>query len=183
MKIMLNHYERENLSIPSVALKIAGINDESRLEGYIGGKALGVCKKKMTASELIMAIEFFKDLSSDFTVKLALACGQCDDCGYCACEDGSDTIPEECRQCKTPCHGAEIPACVLAEAGIDADAGLQFDARDGEVIIREIEQEWDDSECDNPDNIPAELLAVLTQSNICIQHLRDLLESGEVVYG
>lgn len=213
MTFTFNHYEKGNLSIPSAALKVAGLNGETKLEGHIGAGQFAVTKKQMTAKELIVAIEFFKDLATDLTVKLALACGECDDCGYCCGEefwDDENSCPDDCTHCKTPCHGVEIPTCLLEDAGIDPEVGLQFDTRDGEIVIREIEQAepapnfasnfFDNGELDAATQnlhiaemmtrfasggspVPAGLLEVLAQSDICLQSLRELLESGEVVYG
>lgn len=187
MTFTFNHYEKGNLSIPSAALKVAGLNGETKLEGHIGAGQFAVTKKQMTAKELIVAIEFFKDLATDLTVKLALACGECDDCGYCEGEDFFDDengCPDDCVNCKNPCHGVEIPTCLLEDAGIDPKVGLQFDTHDGEIIIREIDENWDGGgEYDITEDVPAGLLEVLAQSDICMQSMRELLESGEVVYG
>lgn len=179
MKITLNHYEKGNLSIPSAALKLAKLNGETAFEGHIGDSNLAVMKKQMSAKELVDGIRFYADLSADLTEQLALACGECDDCGYC-CEDDENGCPEDCRRCENPCNGVDIPACVLTEAGIGLDAALECDARDGEIIIRSVEHLWEE---DVLETVSQELLEQLSDADICLANLRELLESGEVVYG
>lgn len=184
MKTNIFAQMKKNLTIPATSVKIAGLDGED-LEAHLGDGAIVLLREEMDAEQLIEAIEFLKDLATDLTVALACACGQCEECGDCYACDDEDGCPDDCARCKTPCHGVEIPACLLKDAGIDPEVGLQLDTRDGEIIIREIDDEWsdDEDELDITDYVPEGLLTVLRGSDVCLTNLRDLLESGEIVYG
>lgn len=172
---------KKNLTIPAASVKIAGLDGQD-LEAHLGDGAIVLFREEMEAKELIDTIEFLKELSTELTVALACACGECDECGYCYGED-DDGCPDDCERCKTRCHGVEIPTCLLRDAGIDPAVGLQFDTRNGEIIIREIDDDWDEDELDITDYVPEGLLTVLRNSDVCLSSLREMLEDERIIYG
>lgn len=183
MKMKIFASMKGNLTIPNAAIRIAGINGED-LETHISDGVIVLFREEMDAKQLIAVSEFLKEMATDLSVHLAVACGQCDDCGYCYGDEDEDSCPESCANCKSPCHGVELPICMLEEAGINPEIGLQFDTRQGEIIIHEIDDSCGDAdEIDVTDYVPEGLLEVLRESDVCLNHLREMLESGEIIYG
>lgn len=169
--------------IPEATLELAHLAQEEKLDTYICNQAIALTKSRMTANELIQTITALKDISAELTEKLESACGSCDSCGYCFGDEESEA-GQECKNCATPCSGIEIPNCILEEAGISPDAELEIDTMDGEITIREstikAKNDYDDHSLKN---IPEELLLNLASKDICIPHMKELLESGEIIYG
>lgn len=197
---------KKNLTIPAASVKIAGLDGQD-LEAHLGDGAIVLFREEMEAKELIDTIEFLKDLSTDLTVALACACGQAepapmsrftfDETGSFqsatanfdfGTDYGANCVQlqagDDCTHCKTPCHGVEIPECMLRDACIDPEVGLQFDTRDGEIIIREIDDDWgDEDDFDITDYVPEGLLTVLRNSGVCLDELREMLEDERIIYG
>lgn len=169
------------LAVPAAALKLSGLGEEDRLRMETGSGGLFIAKEKLTAKEMVATVELLSTLASDYIVKLALACGFCNDCGFCEMEDEED-IPQECQNCvgwKNGCDsGITIPLCALQDAGIDPNAGVELCAGNGRIVVTAVRDE------DNPLNeLPDSLRGVLEASGVCMESLRDLLNSGGPIHG
>ncbi len=169
------------LAVPAAALKLSGLGEEDRLRVETGSGGLFIAKEKLTARETAAIVEFLSDLASDHIVKLALACGFCDDCGFCEMEDEED-IPQECQECggwENGCDsGVVIPLCALQDAGIAPNAGVELCAGNGCIVVTAVRNE------DDPLNeLPDSLRGVLEASGVCMESLRDLLNSGGPIHG
>jgi hypothetical protein len=70
----------------------------------------------------------------------------------------------------------EVPPCLLRQAGIPLDAGLDVEFDGGKVVITA-------AECkpDPLDTIPEVLMYTFSKSGYCLGNLRELLESGEII--
>lgn len=180
MKFTLYHDRgKKRLTVPAAALKLAGLEAEEKLCVHVEDGAAVLLRKEMTAGGMIAAIESLSRLASDYTVKLALACGTCDGCGGCA--EDEDGVPDECEECgswKDGCDsGVSIPACTLRDAGIDPEDAVEIYVKDGKVIVAAAEKEQDPL-----DAVPPVLLNTFALSGVCMESLRALLESGEIVH-
>jgi hypothetical protein len=73
----------------------------------------------------------------------------------------------------------EIPACLLARAGIGTDQAWKADAVDGEIVIRALpgsEAEAEDGITDSlPDDIPEMARLALAEAGVCLPRLREIL--------
>ena len=180
MRFTLYHdREKKTLAIPAAIVKLAGFDGGETLRLHVEDGAAVLLREEMTAAGMVAAIERLSRLASDYTVKLALACGACDGCGGCA--EDEDGIPKECEECgswKDGCDsGVNIPACTLRDAGIDPEDAVEIYVKDGKVIVAAAEKEQDPL-----DAVPPVLLNTFALSGVCMESLRDLLESGEVVH-
>lgn len=181
MKFELYHDKKKKaLTVPAAALKLSGLGEEEKLQVETENGGLFIAKEKMTAKEMATLAEFLSVLSLYYTVKLALACGICDDCGFCEMEDEED-IPQECQECgswKAGCDsGVVIPLCALQDAGIDPNAGVELCAEDGRIVVTAADED------DSLNELSDSLRSILTASGVCMESLRDLLTSGELIHG
>ncbi len=182
MKFELYHdKKKKTLSVPAAALKLSGLGEEEKLTVETGSGELFIAKERLTAKEMVAIVEFLSALASDYIVKLALSCGLCDDCGFCEMEDEED-IPQEYQECggwKAGCDsGVIIPLCALKDAGIDPDVGVELCAEDGRVVVTVAKDKNDPL-----NELPYSLRSILEVSGVCMESLRDLLTSGEIIYG
>ena len=95
------------LSIPSGVFKISGFEADEKAEIHALDSAVVILKKRMTATELIQAMDALHQLATELTVHLAMVCGTCDDC-----EDGC------------PFDGLFLVIRIGAELGSGRDARL-----------------------------------------------------------
>lgn len=197
MKKMKNYPE---IALPECVCELCGFTGEETLELHAAEDALVVLKDEMTALELVHAISALSEIASELTVALAKACGVCNNCGdqnpepcercdnseACAflngCKDGPPEWVANCSLCRDlldESQNIRIPDYVLEEAGIPKGAKLEAyaDEESGEITVTEAE-----NQCGITD-VPPGILAVLTQSGICLAELDELIMLEEIIYG
>ena len=170
------------IGLPADACERSGFTDKDTLELHAGQNALVFMKDKMTALEVANAIQSLSALAADLTVVLASACGLCDNCG----EGCADDCPAGCVSACSLCHDlldesqtVRIPGYLLEEAGIPADAKLEAytDEDSGEITVVEADIQQDITD------VPPGILAVLSQSGVCLAELDELIMLDSIIYG
>lgn len=163
-------FVRENgtagVTIPRAAMKLSHFDGAGKLELHALDSASVLLKEKMTAMELLNAVSSMDHLAGELLEALIEAC---DDC--VGCEDDCP-FSQENRDLRLPRHlldVAEIPEGAKLRAEPDPDSGRII------VSAREVEHSLDD--------VPEDLLEVLTECGVCLEALDWLLGSGEIVYG
>ena len=158
----------KGIQIPEAAVKLCGFESGNKMEFHAGENALVVLKGKMTAMELIQAIEQLEELTVDLTAHLVRTCGPCHNCmeGECTFRNWESTcvrIPEDLRE----------------EAGIPRDARLIGlpDEDSGCVIVSEADYDHDLSD------VPSGLRELLIGTNVCFGELDELITEEKTVYG
>ena len=103
MKSNQNNTKKSDFSmtIPSQLLEDAGIAGAKCAELHSLRHCVAVLQGKMTAREMLEAIEYLSKLAEFLTVQLAKACGICDGCR--ACSDA----PESEQAIKVPPEAAQ----------------------------------------------------------------------------
>ena len=165
MKSNQNNTKKSDFSmtIPSQLLEDAGIAEAKCAELHRLRHCVAVLQGKMTAQEMLEAIESLSKLTEFLTVELAKACGICDGCGACA--DDLDEI--------------KVPPELLDEAGISRDARLEayVDQDNGLILVGS-------ADCDHDlSDVPDDLLQVLVAAGVCVGRLEEHLAEDDIVYG
>lgn len=174
--------ERKAFMLPETALKLAGLNAEEKLNAHVAPGTVAILKENMNAREMAAAIGSLSALAVDMTVKLALACGDCEYCGLCGncglCGDRYSSCDDydDCEDCEEDCSGLEIPPCLLAQAGIGPYTGLDVEIDGDKVVVKAAKRKSDPL-----DSMPEILMYTFTKSGYCLSNLRLLLESGEII--
>jgi len=188
-----------DIMLPEAACELCGFTGEETLALHAAEDTLVILKEKMTAMELVHAIDALGEIASELTVVLAKACGFCDNCGdenpelceECAAKvsknpentgDGPVEWVKNCALCQDLLEASEdirLPEHLLEEAGIPMNAKLRAhaDENSGEITVIEAENEYDISD------VPPGLRTVLAMSGICLAELHELIEQEEIVYG
>lgn len=152
-----------SMTIPSQLLEDAGIAEAKCAELHSLRHCVAVLQGKMTAQEMLEAIESLSKLAEFLTVQLAKSCGVCDDCGACA-----DDLNE-----------IKVPPELLDEAGISHDARLEayVDQDNGLILVGS-------ADCDHDlSDVPDDLLQVLVAAGVCVGRLEEHLMEDDIVYG
>lgn len=154
------------LNIPTEALRLSGIPEEARVEIHALNGAVVVLKERMTAMELIRALDAIHQLEVDLTVHLSKVCGFCQKCeGGCPLDNEEDDI--------------HLPQDLRDEAGIPAGAKLSVSIDDEEhnVIIGVADYSHDLRD------VPDYMLEMLKEGGLCLLELEEHLVTGDTVYG
>ena len=165
MKSNQNNTKKSDFSmtIPSQLLEDAGIAEAKCAELHRLRHCVAVLQGKMTAQEMLEAIESISKLAEFLTVQLAKACGICDGCG---------DAPESEQEIK-------VPPELLDEAGISHDARLEayVDQDNGLILVGS-------ADCDHDlSDVPDDLLQVLVAAGVCVGRLEEHLTEDDIVYG
>lgn len=152
--------------IPSAALKICGLQGEKKLNIHAQEKSLVILPNRMTAMELLHAVEHLGQLEDELCEYLMKACGKCEECGEALCpfspEMDNFNVSPELRD------AAGIPEDTRLWACPDLDAKTIHIVEAPEVGLH---------------NIQSDLLAKLTEDGICLGELQTKLMDKVVVYG
>lgn len=155
------------LSIPSGVFKISGFEADEKAEIHALDSAVVILKKRMTATELIQAMDALHQLATELTVHLAMVCGTCDDCeDGCPFDDLEDGM-------------LELPDYLRREACIPAGAKLCAYADDEEQTVTIGVAEYDHDLRD----VPPYLLDMLAEAGICLGDLEEHLMTEKILYG
>lgn len=163
-------FSRENgttgVTIPKAALKLSRLEGAQKLELHALDSAAVLLKDRMTAMEVLGAVSSMDRLSGQLLEALAEACEQC-----VGCEEDCPFIEKS--------TGISLPGHLLEAANIPEGARLCAEPfpDSGCIIVSEPDLEH------NLDDVPEELLDVLTECGVCLESLSELIGSGEVVYG
>lgn len=189
-----------DIMLPEAACELCGFTGEETLQLHAAEDTLVILKEKMTAMELVHAIDTLGEIASNLTVHLAKACGFCDNCGDedpDLCEDfaaktsaeqskSAGRVPVEwvkncdlCRELLEAGQVIRLPEYLLEEAGIPKGSKLEAyaDKDSGKIAVAKAEDQYDIGD------VPPELRAVLARSGVCLAELDDLISQEEIVYG
>lgn len=163
---LLRVTEAAKVTIPRAAIAISKLEGTDRLQLHALESAAVLLKDRMTAMEVVKAIDSLDQLAGQLLEALIDACDQCvcceEDCPF-ICGDG----------------GISLPSHLLDEANIPEGARLCAvpDPKSGCIIVRENTAEH------SIDDVPDGLLDTLLECGVCLESLSGLLASGEAVYG
>jgi bifunctional DNA-binding transcriptional regulator/antitoxin component of YhaV-PrlF toxin-antitoxin module len=197
---MTKETKNPDIMLPEAACELCGFTGEERLQLHASEDTLIILKEKMTAMELVHAIDALGEIASNLTVHLAKACGFCDNCGDedpGLCEDcaakasaeqrknagrGPVEWVKDCDLCLELLEAGQVirlPERLLEEAGIPKGSKLEAyaDKDSGEITVARAEGQYDIGD------VPPELRAVLARSGVCLAELDDLISQEEIVYG
>lgn len=166
MKLIINRSTKtKRLPIPDALLALSGLAGESALEFHAGNNAIVAVPAKMTAMEMVNVISTLHELSDDLSTHLALACGDCDECGLCKCigleSDEPVAIPSRVLEAAGLPPGCKLTACVDEDGNILVEkAGYSYDLTD----------------------VPGYILESLREGGACLSELEDRLMMEDVVY-
>ncbi len=151
--------------IPRSALTLSGFAEKEEAELHALPGAAILLKKRMTALELLQAVDALSKTSTSLLTELAGVCGPCEDCAECPYDcsvQESVTLPEHLRQ----------------EAGIALDAKLCADANEETqtVTIYAAQHRHDLSD------IPEDLFPLLHELGLCMGALEEKIIHEEVVH-
>ena len=99
----------EKMAIPAAALKLCGFENGDKAELHALPSAAIILKQKMTAMEVIQAMDALHQLTVDLSVHLARASGPCDGCDGDCPFDGLD-MTMICGMCRLICWRCLPPA-------------------------------------------------------------------------
>ncbi len=172
------HKTKKECSIPASALAVAGLKRDGELRLEVDSGVIVVLRPEMNARKLLKVSEFLHNLTVNMVTAVAVECGDCSRCGQC--EESY-----ECDYCgsRDRCRGIEIPDCLLERAGIGADQPWKADVEDGAVTIRALTEAEAESDCDNriPDDVPETACGALTEADICVPRLREILCNNQTI--
>ena len=154
--------------IPNSAIKLAGFETGDDLELHVDESAMVLLKKRMTAYELVDAIQHLNSITTELLKHIAGVCGPCDDCcDGCPFDDYED--------------GEEItlPEYLLEEAGIPENAKLCacVDNETNSVTITAAGHDHDLRD------VPRSIAEVFACAGICLGALEEQFIRGDIVYG
>ncbi len=163
---LLRVTDTAKVTIPDAVIAISKLNGTERLELHALDSAAVLLKDRMTAMEVINAIDSLDELAGQLLEALVESCEQC-----VCCEDD---CPFTCEN-----RGIKLPSHLLDEANIPEGAKLSAvaDPETGCIIVSEINAKHD------IDDVPDGLLDVLLEYGVCLESLNKLLYGGRIVYG
>ncbi len=152
--------------IPRSALVLCGFaEDETATLHTLPGAAILV-KKRMTAMDMIQAVDALTQTATNLLTELGKVCGPCEECGEDGCPyedvDGPIDLPDYLRE----------------EAGIPKGAKLCAEVDEEEKSVTIYAADYPHDLTDIPDGI----LPLLGALGICLGELEQKLITGEVVY-
>lgn len=156
----MNQYEDKSKSpvvMSGELCSICGFGSEGVIGIYAGRSAFVGLKETMTALEVAYAIDTLSRIASDLTVVLADAAGLCNGCGE--------------LEGRTP-------------AGCAAECGLCRDLLNGSLDEDGNGVEMAETEIRNTiAAMPADVVAVMKDSGVCLAALDECVMKEEIVYG
>lgn len=165
MHFKINHdLSKKTLVLPRAALQLSKTEDEKTLDLLVGSGYILVKREDLSVAESMEAIDQFSELTVSLLVQLAQESRRAAKRGNCSgCEEDCDLM---------------IPPCLLEQAGIDPDEGLDTAVEDGRVIVTAAEPD-----VDMPDPLEGQeedVLGMLEDCGVDLDGLRMLLrQEGE----
>jgi len=166
MKLIINRsLKAKRLAVPDSLLALSGLAEEAALEFHTGENTLVAVPAKMTAMEMVNVIHTLHELSVDLSAHLALACGDCDECGLCKCIGLESDEP------------VVIPSHVLEDAGLPPGCKLTTCVdEDGSILVEKAGYDYDLTD------VPDYILESFREGGACLSELEDRLMVEDVVY-
>ncbi len=157
---------KKKLVIPNTVMELSGFERGAMVELHALTDTVVVLKKRMTAMEIVNAIDALQRLTVDLFGELAETCGACEDCGGGECPAwarAATEVPEEVRQ----------------EAGIPAGVKLQAwpGETEGTVTVAQADYRFDLTD------VPEWVYSTLEALGACLGNLEELLMSEEPIHG
>ena len=157
---------KKKLVIPNTVMELSGFEKGAMVELHALTDTVVVLKKRMTAMEMVNAIDALQRLTVELFGELAETCGACEDCGGGECPAwarAATEVPEEVRQ----------------EAGIPAGVKLQAwpGETEGTVTVAQADYRFDLTD------VPEWVRSTLEALGACLGNLEELLMSEEAVSG
>ena len=158
---------KKKLVIPNAVLELSGLEKGEPVEIRVADDVVIILRKKMTAMQLLRAVDSIQDAALELTLHIVNACGLCEDCsgdGECPAlpEKTQTVLPEELRK----------------EAGIPEDAKLCSwpGEEPGTVVSGQADYRYDLTD------VPEWELSVLAMMGVCLGSLEEMLMAEDVVY-
>ena len=157
---------KKKLVIPNTVMELSGFERGEMVELHALTDTVVVLKKRMTAMQMVNAIDALQRLTVDLFGELAKTCGTCEDCGGGRCP-ALDRI------------ATEVPAEVRQEAGIPAGVKLQAwpGETEGTVTVAQANYRFDLTD------VPEWVRSTLEALGVCLGNLEELLMAEEPVHG
>ena len=157
---------KKKLVIPNTVMELSGFERGAMVELHALTDTVVVLKKRMTAMEIVNAIDALQRLTVDLFGELAKTCGACEDCGGGEC-------PAWARA------AIEVPEEVRQEAGIPAGVKLQAwpGETEGTVTVAQADYRFDLTD------VPEWVYSTLEALGACLGNLEELLMSEEPIHG
>lgn len=169
-KAVAKHTEADTdkIEISGKMLKQSGISG-TPLDVFLVNSAVVLLKRRMTAYDIVNAIDSLQKLADTLTEGLEKICGECSE----------DECTEYCPMLKLNCEDITLPENLLLEAGIPTDAKLRAsaDRESGCVVIFEADHAHDLRD------VPENVLDNLEMRNVCFARLEQLLMEDNLIYG
>ena len=151
---------KKKLVIPNTVMELSGFEKGAMVELHALTDTVVILKKRMTAMEMVNAIDALQRLTVDLFAELAEICGD----GKCPALDRIATeVPEEVRQ------GAGIPS----EVKLQSWPG----ETEGTVMVAQAEYRFDLTD------VPEWVRSTLEALGVCMGNLEELLMAEEAVSG
>ena len=80
MQKFIKETTKKKLVIPNAVLELSGLEKGEPVEIRAADDAVIILRKKMTAMELLRAIDSIQDAALALTLHIVNACGPCEDC-------------------------------------------------------------------------------------------------------
>lgn len=157
---------KKKLVIPNTVMELSGFERGAMVELQALTDTVVILKKRMTAMEMVNAIDALQRLTVDLFAELAKTCGGCEDCGdgRCPALDRIATeVPEEVRQ------GAGIPSGVKLQSWPGETEGT--------VMVAQAEYRFDLTD------VPEWVRSTLEALGVCMGNLEELLMAEEPIHG
>ena len=160
---------KKKLVIPNAVMELSGFEKGEPVDILAADDAVIVLKHKMSAMELIRAVDSVQRLAVELNGHLAQACGPCEACDNC----GGENCPADPERTQTV-----LPDVVREEIGLPA--GTKLCACPGEepgtAIVCQADYRYDLTD------VPAWELTVLRNMGVCLSELEELLMSEDPVH-
>lgn len=167
MQKFIKETTKKKLVIPNAVLELSGLEKGEPVEIRAADDAVIILRKKMTAMELIRAVDSLQRLTGELNQHLAQVCGPCEDCS----EDGEcPALPERTQ--------TVLPEELRKEAGIPDDAKLCSwpGEEPGTVVSGQADYRYDLTD------VPEWELSALAMMGVCLGNLEERLMEEDVVY-
>lgn len=154
--------------IPRSALALGGFAENEAAALHVLPGAVILLKKRMTALELLQAVDALTQVSTGLLTELGEVCGPCDGCQSegCPYEDAGDAP-------------IDLPAYLREEAGIAPDAKLCAEVNEDEKSVTIYASGHQHDLTDVPEN----LWPLLDAMDLCLGELEEKILTGEVIHG
>ncbi len=160
---------KKKLVIPNTVMELSGFEKGSPVELVAADDTVIVLKHKMSAMELIRAVDSLQRLAVELNEHLAQACGPCEACDDC----NGENCPADPERTQTV-----LPDAVRKEIGLPDGVKLCAcpGGEPGTAIVCQADYRYDLTD------VPAWELIALRNMGVCLGELEELLMSEDPVH-